>query len=173
MRRAIYRTRRAMTPLPGGWVIVLTFVAALLLGLIPYPQSLKYARPDWVTLVLFYWCLALPNRVGVGYGWLVGLLMDLLHYTLFGQHAIGKALVALVATGSYQRLRLYPIWQQCAVLLLISTADIAIVGWVFQLTDGAPMHPAHWQSALTTALFWPPVYLLLRYFRRASGMTRR
>jgi rod shape-determining protein MreD len=59
----------------GGSVIALTFLLALLLTIIPLPEWLRYLRPDWVGLVLIYWCLALPERVGVSTGWLMGLLV--------------------------------------------------------------------------------------------------
>ena len=48
----------------GTGVIVLTFVIALLLTVIPLPDWARYLRPDWVGLVLIYWCMALPDRVG-------------------------------------------------------------------------------------------------------------
>ena len=62
----------------GGGVILVTFIAALLLTIIPLPDWARYLRPDWVGLVLIYWCLALPERVGVSTGWFMGLLVDLL-----------------------------------------------------------------------------------------------
>ncbi|HUM92196.1 MAG TPA: rod shape-determining protein MreD, partial [Candidatus Competibacter sp.] len=60
----------------GRWIIVLSFLIAFLLGGVPLPDSLERFRPDWVAMVLIYWNMALPHRVGIGIGWLVGLLMD-------------------------------------------------------------------------------------------------
>ncbi len=155
------------------WVIPATLLLALFLTVLPYPEWAKFARPDWVTLALFYWCLAMPRRVGVGVGWLVGLLLDLLQYALFGQHALGKALIALVAVGAHRRLRLYPVWQQCLVVLAVSALDIAIVVWVYHLTAAAEVRLAYWQAALTTALLWPVAYTVLRKVRRYSGLVRQ
>ena len=158
----------------GQWRgIAATFALALLLNIMPYPEWMKFARPDWVTLALFYWCLAAPQRVGVGCGWVVGLLLDLLQYTLFGQHAVGKALVAMVAVGGYPRLRLYPVWQQSAVVLVLACIDIAIVAAIYRVTTGAEIRLVYWQSALTTALLWPLVFIALRRLRRQLGMVRQ
>ena len=74
----------------GGGVILLTFVIALLLTVIPLPDWARYLRPDWVGLVLIYWCMALPERVGVTTGWFMGLLVDLLTGTVLGQHALSS-----------------------------------------------------------------------------------
>ena len=161
-------------PFQGNWQIIpATLLVALFLNLIPYPDWARFARPDWVTLVLFYWCLATPRWVGVGWGWVMGLLLDLMQYTLFGHQAIGKALVALIAVGAHRRLRLYPLWRQCLVVLLISSIDIAIVVWIHYLTQNIEFRLEYWQAALSTALLWPPVYLLLRKLRRRSGIVRR
>ncbi|MDA8023791.1 MAG: rod shape-determining protein MreD, partial [Gammaproteobacteria bacterium] len=48
--------------------IIATTALAVFLNVLPYPEWVKFARPDWVTLALFYWCLAAPQRVGVVYG---------------------------------------------------------------------------------------------------------
>ena len=57
--------------------IVLSFVAAFLLVLLPLPGWATMYRPDWVVLVLIYWCLVEPERVGPVAGWVVGLAVDI------------------------------------------------------------------------------------------------
>ena len=60
----------------GYGVILLTFVAAYVLAVLPLPHWLQWGRPEWVALVLIYWCIALPHRVGMvpawcwGWGWM-------------------------------------------------------------------------------------------------------
>ena len=150
--------------------IVLTFVIALILNLIEYPQWMAYAKPDWVLLVLFYWCLALPNRIGVGFGWFAGLLLDIFYYSVLGQHAIAKAFVALVAVSSHRRLRLYVLWQQCFIVFLVASVDVAITIWIFSFTSGLEISIKYWQSAFTTCLLWPLVYNALRRLRHRTGI---
>ena len=165
---------KPVTTAVGRWqVIPATLLLAFLLNLIPAPDWAQFVRPDWVTLVLFYWCLATPKRVGIGCGWLMGLGLDLLQYTLFGQQALGKALIALVAVAAYRRLRLYHLWQQCGVVLAVSAMDIAVVVWIHHLAHDVEFRLEYWQAALTTALLWPPVYLMLRKLRQHSGIVRR
>ena len=80
----------------GGGAIVFTFIIALLLTIMPLPEWARYLRPDWVGLVLIYWCLAVPERVGVITGWLMGLLVDLLTGAILGQHALALTVVAWI-----------------------------------------------------------------------------
>ncbi len=85
------------------WLIVcLTFVVAFVLNLIPLPGWVLPYRPDWVVLVLIYWCMAIPDRFGTGMGWLIGLLVDATNANLLGVHALG------MATLAYLTSRLHP-----------------------------------------------------------------
>lgn len=155
------------------WIVIpLTLLLALYLNVIPYPEWARFAHTDWVTLVLFYWCLAIPRWVGVGYGWVMGLLLDVLHFTLYGQHAIGKALIAWFVVSTYPQLRRYPVWQQCIVIVMLSSVDIGIVTWISSITADVAIRAEYWLSAITTGLLWPLVYILLRMLRRRSGLTR-
>jgi len=149
----------------GGWVIPVSILVAMILSVVSYPDWMRYAVPHWLSLVIFYWCIAAPDRMNVGNAWIAGLLLDLLLHTLFGVHAITAALVA-------QRLRMYHIWQQCLVVFLIACIEVTFVGWVFYLTNDAALRLVYWQAALTTALLWPVVYITLRFVRQRSGISR-
>ena len=152
-------------------VIIFTLIIALLLNLTPYPDWMENARPDWVTLALFYWCLALPHRVGVGYGWAVGIILDVLYYSILGQHAIGKAFVALIAVVAHRRMRMYHLWQQCVIVFFVASADIACTLWIYHITNQTPIELVYWTPALSTALLWPVIYTVLRFIRQRIGVS--
>lgn len=160
--------------LNGKWAMLpATLLLALFLNVIPYPKWAELVHPDWVTLALFYWCLVIPRWFGVGYGWLLGLLLDLLQYTLFGQHALGKAFIALVVVNVYPRLRQYTIWQQCMVIAVLASVDIGIVVWISHSTDDVVVRWQYWWAALSTALLWPIAYVVLSYLRQRSGIRQQ
>lgn len=150
-------------------VVPTTIGLALLLSQVPYPEWMKYAIPDWVLLVLFYWCLAIPERIGVGYAWLSGLLLDILNYSLVGLEALDKAFIGFVAVTAHRRIRLYDLWQQCVVIFILCTISIGFKLWVHNLVYGTEFQLVYWQSALTTCLLWPLVYLFLRVVRHRTG----
>ena len=152
-------------------VIIITLILALVLNLIPYPDWMQYAKPDWVTLVLFYWCLALPHRVGVGTGGFIGLVQDVLYYSLLGQNGIGKAFVAMVAVVSHRRMRMYHLWQQCVVVFCVSSLEIVLKLWIYRVSNQTDILLVYWLSALTTALFWPVIYNVLRLMRQRFGVS--
>ena len=74
-----------------------TFLVAIVLSIMPGPTWAESFRPDWVGLVLIYWCIAVPERVGVGTGFVLGLIMDVLYGALLGSNALVKSLLVFLA----------------------------------------------------------------------------
>ena len=160
-----------MTHRHGGWAIVLSLLVALTLTLLPLPEWAAPYRPDWVALVLIYWCLALPDRVGVGIGWMLGLLLDVLSGTLLGQHALGMTVIAYLAVKLHQRVRLFPTWQQALTVMLLLLLNQLLVLWVNGII-GRPAHSGlYWAPSLTGMLLWPWLFAVLRGMRRRFRVT--
>jgi len=150
----------------GGGVIIFTFIIALLLTVIPLPDPVRYLRPDWVGLVLIYWCMALPERVGVTTGWFVGLMVDLLTGTLLGQHALSLTIVAYLTQKFHQRLRLVPVWQQSLTILVLLVLHQLLALWISRII-GRPGVPWNfWMPSVLGMIIWPLVHTTLRGMRR-------
>jgi len=150
----------------GGWIIALTFVIALMLTMLPLPDWAHVFRPEWVAMVLIYWVLALPERIGVGVGWVMGLLLDVVKGTLLGQHALALALVAYLTHHLHQRIRVFPLWQQALFVLMLVALDQMIVLWIKGIIGQSPETWLYWLPSLTSMLLWPWVFLILRDMRR-------
>jgi rod shape-determining protein MreD len=56
--------------------ILLTLFLALLANVVPATAAIGAFRPDFLALVLLYWCIQEPRYVGVGTAWIFGLIMD-------------------------------------------------------------------------------------------------
>ncbi len=79
----------------ANWVIVVSYLVALLLTIWPLPNWAEPFRPAWVVLATIYWCLFLPHRVGLLVTFGVGILVDTLTGSLLGEHALALLLVHL------------------------------------------------------------------------------
>lgn len=150
----------------GGATILLSLIFAFLLQMFALPDWGETLRPDWVALVLIYWCIALPERVGVGAGWLVGLILDVANGALLGQNALTLAIVAYLSLRLHQRIRLFPLWQQSVSVLLLVTLHLMLVLWIKGTTGQSAETWAYWLPALTSMLAWPLVFFILRGLRR-------
>jgi len=155
----------------GLWVIVASFLLALQLAVFPLPPSLAWLRPEWVLLVLVYWAIALPERVGLSTALLLGLVMDVAEGAVFGQHMLGIVVVTVLARLLYERLRVFTLPQQAVVLFLLVGTERLLCQWI-QALEGVPARSAVFLlPAVTSALFWPPLFLLLRAVRRRFAVS--
>ncbi|MDD2159198.1 rod shape-determining protein MreD [Pseudomonas sp. MIL19] len=152
------------------WVIWLTFSLALLLSVSSMPKFMELGRPLWLALFLTYWVLALPHRVGMTTAWCIGLLADVLNGSLLGQNALILTLITFLVLTLHQRLRMFPMWQQSTVLLVVFGLAQLVQLWLNALTGSRPPTLAFVLPALVSALLWPWVCTLLRGLHRRLGV---
>jgi rod shape-determining protein MreD len=150
------------------WFILLSLFAGLLLNLVPLSEPLLTYRPDFLALVMLYWCIQEPRFAGVGVAWFVGLLMDVGDATLFGQHALAYAVLAYGAEHFRRRVLRFPLWQQAvqvAALLVLCALIVLLVRFV----GGAALPKwTYLAPPLVGALLWPLVSVLLQRPQRPS-----
>lgn len=147
-------------------VILVTLMMALILALLPLPGWTVWLRPAWVLLVLIYWTMTLPQYTGVGIAWLMGLLMDLLTGTLFGEHALSFVVVIYFVSRMHIRLRMYPALQQGISILFFVGLYQLIIYCVQGFIGDLPHSQLYWLSSVTSMLLWPWLSILLRDTRR-------
>ena len=150
----------------GGWIIFSSFLVALMLTAMPLPEWAINWRPAWVAMVLIYWCMALPQRVGIGVGWSLGILLDVLQGTLLGQNAIGLAILAFLTLKSHQRVRMYPLIQQAMVICLLVLVYQLLSLWVRGIMGVPPGSWTYWMPVFTSMVLWPWLFIILRDIRR-------
>ena len=150
----------------GGGVIFASVVVAMMLVALPLPAWAEQLRPQWVVLVLIYWCMALPHRFGIGLSWLTGLFVDVLTGALLGQHALAYAVVAFIVIKLHQRVRVFPLWQQALLVFILVLLSLLLTLWIKGAIDQVPNSWTYWLPAITSTLIWPWAFLLLREIRR-------
>ena len=148
------------------WVILASFFCALILAVVPVPGWLAWGRPEWVVLVLVYWVIALPQRVGLITALLLGLMLDIVEGAVMGQNAFALIVVALLALLLYQRLRVFSLTQQAGVVFVLAGINQMICQWVQNLEGAGADTLLFLLPAFSSALLWPFVLHLLRGLRR-------
>ena len=147
-------------------LIFLSICIALILTLLPMPDWTTWLRPAWVLMVLIYWAMMMPYRVGVGTAWTVGIFMDLLNGTLLGEHALALTIIIYFVARIAIRLRMYPLLQQGGSILgfvwLYQFILYCIQGFIGEL----PNSPLYWLSAVSSMLLWPWLFVFMRDCRR-------
>ena len=147
-------------------IIILTFLVALMASIMPLPLSVDAFRPDWVLVVLLYWCLALPSRVNVISAWVLGFILDVLLGSTLGVHAGAMAISVFIVAGNFQKIRNFSVWQQAMIVGVLSALYHLIVFWLQRFLTDAIFLPSYLYPVVTTVILWPWAFLLLRKIRR-------
>lgn len=155
----------------GSGVVLFTLVLSMFLVLLPMPAPVQGFRPPWVALVLIYWCLALPQRVGIGWAWVSGLVLDVLSGSILGHHALGLSVMAFLVLQLHQRIRIFPLVQQSFSVLVLLLVERLLSLWVLGTTGQPTPQLGYWIPALVGAVLWPWVYIVLRDVRRRFQVT--
>lgn len=146
--------------------IGLSLLFALALEMLPVGRH--PASPDLLALVLVFWIVHQPHRVGVGLSFVFGLLMDVHEGAVLGQHALSYTLLAYFAITIHRRLLWFSVPAQALQILPLFFAAHGI-SLVTRLIVGG-MFPG-WSvmlAPLFEAALWPlVVWLLLAPQRRA------
>ena len=139
--------------------IALTLAAAAAFNLLPLGRH--PAMPDLLALVVVFWNVHQPRRVGVGAAFVFGLLMDVHEGALLGQHALAYTLLSFVAISIHRRLLWFSLAEQALQILPLFFAAHA-VSLLVRLLAG-DMFPG-WSlifAPLIEGLLWPVVTVLL------------
>lgn len=147
-------------------MLIATFGVALLMNVLPVPTWAEPFIPDWVALTLIYWCMAVPQRVSVGVGWMLGIILDVLYGSLLGQNALAKSAIAYITVRLHPQLRMFPRWQQAVSVLVLLVINQLILTWIRGATGHAPGSAAYWTPSIVGMLIWPWLFVILRDLRR-------
>lgn len=154
-----------MTRVRNGWVLPVSLLLALLLGLVPLPGLLQPLRPYWLALVLAYWALEEPDKIGLGAAFVLGAVADLAFGGLLGEQAMRLVILVFILDRFRARLRFFPLSQQSLAIGGLLLND-RVVSAAIHLVLGQPQHPwSYWWAPVLGLLLWAPLHLVLDAFR--------
>jgi rod shape-determining protein MreD len=117
--------------------------------------------PDVMALVLLFWTIHQPFKVGIGAAFFLGLVMDVHQGALLGQHALAYTALSYLAIAIHRRLLWFSMVSQAAQVLplfIVAHSLALLVRWL------AGDATASWSMVFAPALealLWPVVSVLL------------
>jgi rod shape-determining protein MreD len=136
--------------------LVLGLLANMLLGLLGWRWL-----PDVLAIVLVFWIVYQPRRVGLVVAFILGLAMDVHESSLLGQNALSYVVLSAMALAMQRRLLWFPLREQALQIIPLFVVA-SLLEWVTRLVVN-DMLP-HWSqliAPLIQAALWPLVGALL------------
>ena len=139
--------------------MIFTLAAALIFNLLPWRDI--NGLPDLLALVLTFWCIQQPRKVGIGTAWFLGILMDVSNGALLGQHAFAYSMLAFTALTLHRRILWFSLWLQALhVLVLLLGCQLLMLG--VRLAVGNPFPGfMYFFGPVVAAALWPLANLIL------------
>ena len=148
-----------MNPRGRLWLLPVSVLVALVLGLLPLPLAVQGLRPYWLALVVAYWVIEEPERAGLGLAFIAGLLADLAFGALLGEQALRLVIMAFILQRFRTQLRFFPLPQQALAIGGLLFND-RVVAAALHLVLGLPQLPwAYWLAPLVGMALWMPLFL--------------
>lgn len=150
----------------SGLRIAVTTLIALILAIVPLPETLRPARPHLLLLLVIYWSLSAPRGAGLMFAWLCGLAIDVLKGTILGQHAVAFLLVAYLTHKFQLRMRIFPIYHQTLTVFMLLALYEFVVFWIDGIIGPAVTTWLRWVAVLTSTLLWPLLVAVMDTWNR-------
>ncbi len=151
-------------------VIPLSLVLGLVLMMAPLPEWALIYRPDWVALILIYWSMAMPNRVGLWSAFITGLFVDVTQGTLLGQHSLALVIIVFINLNFHLRIRVMSLGRQALYVLVLLLINQFTVVWIEGVLEREPPVLAFFAAPFIGMALWPWIFIALRDIRRKAQL---
>jgi rod shape-determining protein MreD len=146
--------------------IAVSLIAGFLLNLLPWGQWIGI--PDFVALILVFWSIHQPRKVGIGVAFFMGLLMDVHDASVLGENALAYTLLSYFAIMIHRRVLWFPTGTQALHVfpLLLMAQLVSLV--VRMMVGGRFPGWLYFVESAVAAVLWPVLsWILLAPQRRA------
>jgi rod shape-determining protein MreD len=146
--------------------IVSSFLVAFLMMAFLLFLGVSVYYPHLVVLVLLYWLIFYPEKVGVWVAFVVGLFLDVFYHELMGMNAFCLVVLSYLIFHVRLRLRHFPLLQQSgAIFIMVGIYQLQKVLFLF-LTQTVVSRFDYYVQALMSGAVWPFVFILLNGWLR-------
>lgn len=151
--------------------IATTLFVALILDLLPWQGLGMLVRPDFVLLLLLYWTINHPLRIGMAAAWAMGLVMDVADGALLGQYALAYSVTVYIALVLHRRIQAFGLWQQALHISFLLVAS-QLLTLLVHLLSGADFIGWHYfLASMTGTLIWPAQAFLIELLLKQKALT--
>jgi rod shape-determining protein MreD len=146
--------------LPANPVFIwTTLLLALFSNMIPFGRTPW--MPDFLALVLVFWSVHQPLRVGIIAAFVFGLAMDVHQASLLGQHALAYTILSYFAITIHRRLLWFTVPSQAVQVFPLFLAAHAIELAIRMLAGGVFPGFIIVLAPVLEAALWPVVSIIL------------
>lgn len=135
--------------------VMLTLFLCLLLSVWPLPVDVKWFRPEFGFLFVFYWVNRFPFRLGLVFAWVAGAIFDLVTGEILGQQALALTIVTYLIIIFNSQIKRSTIFGEMLLIFLLMLAYLILGLWIDAMMGRVVWTIELVLPALATAMCWP------------------
>ncbi len=139
--------------------LIFAFLFAAVLSICPLPEIVISLRPQLFLLIFLYLQLFANRYFYISLLLIIGILLDVMHANILGEHALSMLVTCLVMVQRSRRFQFFSDPQQILIiffLVLLNNILFALTNWLF---SGSIAWIPLFLGALSTAACWPMLRL--------------
>lgn len=140
--------------------LFVAILLAVIVSIFPFPPLLHALSPQFVLLIFIYLQLYEKAYFYIALLFFVGIILDILHANILGQHSLAMALTCLLMVNRSRRFHFFPNAQQVIIVFCL----VLFNNTIFALTNGLFYGHMDWRSGLLSAVSSALCWSLLRLF---------
>lgn len=161
----------SLTRPPSSQFVAMTLFVALMLDILPWQGAALLLRPDFVLLLLLYWAVHQPLRVGMAAAWGLGLVMDVADGALLGQYALAYTIAIFLTLSLHRRIQAFGLWPQALHIFPLLLVSQILVLLVHLLSGATFIGWGFFLASISGALLWPLLSLLVQQAQKHKSPT--
>ena len=154
-----------MLKIRSYFIVYSSFFIALVFSTFPLPIFLNILRPELVLMVLFYWTLALPDKIGSFHALFVGLILDLLLGSTIGLHALLLPFFSYFVAINYQKIRCFSLAKMTILVGFTVFINKLALYLIASTQHDIVLHLYYFFGVIVSMILWPWFFILMRVIR--------
>jgi rod shape-determining protein MreD len=103
----------------GFFYVGITLFFGLLLQIFPINSVTAFWRPQFLLMITIYWVFKNPSQYGVGFAWLIGIILDIFAGEMYGRYAIGFSFCAYILIILSKRIQHFNLLHQALLMFFV------------------------------------------------------
>jgi len=155
-----------------SWPVLVALLCAITIEMMPLPAWMQPFRPPLPAMVLIYWVMMWPERFNLGFAFLLGICLDILHGQLLGQNALVLTVVTFITLRFHLQIRIFPLWQLTMTVFALLTLGAFLEFLIEGIAGLLPVGMSRWGRVLAGTALWAPVMGIMDRLRMTVEFRR-
>ncbi|MDQ1237335.1 MAG: rod shape-determining protein MreD [Wigglesworthia glossinidia] len=143
-------------------IVFLLFLVAFILQILPWPQDIYFLKPSWVYLIFSSLAIIFPEKINIGTGFTLGIILDLFIGLKFGVQTLSLSILAYLIFLKLEYFQKFSLLKQTYLIVyLLLIIKLIMIAYIY-LINSVILKISFFGNILVDAIMWPWIFSLIK-----------